>query len=79
MCKVNIYEFKTNLSKYIDMLEKGEEKEIIICRYDKQVAKLVLNHEEDHKVRVGCGKDIIGDKEFDLKKGFEGLENLFGY
>ena len=28
MCTVNIYELKTNLSKYLDMLEKGDEKEI---------------------------------------------------
>ena len=42
MCKVNIYEAKTNLSKYVEMLENGTEEEIIITRYDKKVAVLKL-------------------------------------
>ena len=42
MAKVNIYEAKTNLSKYIEMLESGKEEEIVITRYDKKVAKIIL-------------------------------------
>lgn len=77
MCKANIYDLKTNLSKYIDLLEKGEETEIIICRYDKKIAKISLYDEK--KPRCGCGKELLPDKEFDLKKGFEDLPGLFGY
>lgn len=77
MCTVNIYELKTNLSKYIEMLEKGEEDEIVICRYDKKVAKISLIKEQ--KPRCGCGKGIVPDFDFDLKKGFEDLPELFGY
>ncbi len=39
MTKVKIHEAKTNLSKLIAKVEAGEE--IIICRGDKEVAKLV--------------------------------------
>ena len=79
MCKVNIYELKTNLSKYIDMLETGKEKEIIICRYDKKVAKISIFNEENKKPRIGGGKGIMEDKDFELKKGFEDISQLFGY
>ena len=78
MSKVNIYELKTNLSKFIDLLEKGEEDEIIVCRYDKQIAKLTLI--KDHtKPIFGCGKSIPGINNFELKKGFEDIPELFGY
>ena len=80
MCKVNIYELKTNLSRYIDLLETGEEKEVVICRYDKQIAKItLLTKEELEKTRVGCGAGIVKDMDFDLKTGFEDFSNLFGY
>ena len=80
MCKVNIYELKTNLSKYIDLLETGEESEVVICRYDKQIAKItLLTKEELEKIRVGCGVGIVSDLDFDLKTGFDDIPNLFGY
>ena len=80
MCKVNIYELKTNLSKYLDMLQEGEEKEIVICRYDKQIAKItLLSDEELSKIRCGCGKGIVRDLDFELKTGFEDIPGLFGY
>ena len=78
MRKVNVYELKTNLSKYLQMLEKGEEDEIVICRYDKKVAIISLCKEEKKK-RVGCGVGILPKKEFELKKGFEDIPELFGY
>jgi prevent-host-death family protein len=39
MTKVKIHEAKTNLSKLIAKVEAGEE--VVICRGDKEVAKLV--------------------------------------
>ena len=30
MCNVNMYEAKTNLSKYVDMIESGVQKEIFL-------------------------------------------------
>ena len=79
MCTVNIYELKTNLSKYLDMLEKGDEKEIIVCRYDKRIAKISLYNEKEKKQRFGCAKDTLGGVDFELKKGFEDIPELFGY
>ena len=79
MCTVNIYELKTNLSKFIKKLEKGDEKEIIICRYGKKIAKITLLNEKEHKNRVGCLKEKYGSVDFELKKGFEDIPELFGY
>ena len=78
MCKVNIYELKTNFSKYIEMLESGEEDEIIICRYDKKIAKISL-YKEKRKKLFGRKKGFIEAKDFELKKGFEDIPSLFGY
>ena len=77
MCKVNIYELKTNLSKYIELLEKDEE-EIIVCRFDKPVAKLVPYKDKKKKI-FGCAKEKWGNVEFELKEGFEDIPGLFGY
>ena len=79
MCNVNMYDLKTNLSKYIDYLEKGSEKEIIICRYNKKIAKIVLYEEETKKDLIGCAIGILPQKDFDLETGFEDLGELFGY
>lgn len=79
MCKVNIYEAKTNLSKYIELLEKGQEEEIIVTRYDKKVARIVLYNEKKDVKRIGAGKDILGDKDFILKSDEDDFATLFGY
>ena len=49
--QVNVFEAKTTLSKLIVKLEKHEEKEIIIARNNKPIAKLVLlgNYENEDK------------------------------
>lgn len=63
--KVNIYEAKTNLSKYVDMLEKGEEDQIIITRFGKKIAKMVL-YKEDRKIqRIGAGDGMFDMSNFD--------------
>lgn len=61
------------------MLEKGEEKEIIVCRYDNKVAKIVLYDESEYVDIVGAGKNILHKRDFELKKGFEDIPGLFGY
>ena len=40
--QVNILEAKTNLSQLVKLIETGQEDSIIIARYGKPVAKLVL-------------------------------------
>ena len=79
MCKVNIYEAKTNLSKYIEMLETGKEEEIIITRYDKKIAKIVLFTEKAGVKRLGAAKGILDEKPFTLKDENDDLSSLFGY
>ena len=79
MCRVNIYEAKTNLSKYVEMLETGKEEEIIITRYDKVVARLTLFKNEKDNVRVGAGRGFFKDKPYILKMDDDDLPSLFGY
>lgn len=79
MCRVNIYEAKTNLSKYVEMLETGKEEEIIITRYDKVVARLTLFKNEKDNIRVGAGKGYLSEKPYILKMFDEDLPSLFGY
>ena len=78
MAKVNIYEAKTNLSKYIEMLEKGKEEEIIITRYDKKVARIILYKSSNKKKRLGAAKGIIEEKEFVTKDKAYGITDIFG-
>lgn len=52
MTKVKIHEAKTNLSKLIAKVEAGEE--VVICRGDKEVARLVPAN-DDRKVPPNRG------------------------
>ena len=79
MCKVNIYEAKTNLSKYVEMLESGKEEEIVITRYDKKVAKIVLYKTEKEKKRLGAASGVLPNKSFVLKDPNDNMDDLFGY
>jgi antitoxin (DNA-binding transcriptional repressor) of toxin-antitoxin stability system len=38
MIKVNIQDAKTNLSRYLDAVEKGEV--VVVCRHNKPIAEL---------------------------------------
>ena len=75
---INIYEAKTNLSKYIEMLEKKEEQEIIITRYDEKVAKITLFDEDKKLKRLGAGEGMFPDFKFDLHAFDEEIIKEFG-
>ena len=66
MCKVSVYDAKTNLSKYLELLEKGVEQEIVITRYDKKIAVILPYQETNTKKRLGAGKDVLPILPFDL-------------
>ena len=79
MCKVNIYEAKTHLSKYVEMLENGHEEEIILCRYGKKVAKIVLYEEDKETKRLGAAKGILEKLPFSLEDVDGEIAKSFGY
>ena len=79
MYTINIYKAKTNLSKLIKMLEEGKEQEIIITRYGKKVAKLVLFNEDKKAKRLGVAKDVLKEKQFSLEDIDGEIAKSFGY
>ena len=51
---VNMLDAKTNLSKLVDAVESGPEKEVIIARNGKPAAKLVaVGAHDDTRKRIG--------------------------
>ena len=80
MCRVNIYEAKANLSKYVQMLENGKEKEIVLTRYGKEIAVINPINSNKKKKRVGAALGILEKKEFNLKDpDFEEINKRMGY
>lgn len=64
MIQVNIHEAKTQLSKLIEKVKKGEE--VIISKYNKPVVKLVLIEELKSKRRLNTAKGrIVMSEDFD--------------
>jgi len=57
MTQVNIHEAKTQLSKLIEKVKKGEE--VIISKYNKPVVKLVLIEELKSKRRLNTAKGLV--------------------
>ena len=57
MSQVNMLEAKTNLSRLVDAVESGAEKEIIIARNGKPAARLVPMEEKPKtKLRLGLAR-----------------------
>ena len=81
MRSINMYEAKTNLSKYVELLESGNEKEIILCKRGKRIAKIVLIEEEGAKPRLDAAKGFLSALDFDLdnKELNEEIAKEFGY
>lgn len=77
MTSVNMLEAKTSLSKLVEAVESGAEKEIIIARNGKPAAKLVPIDAPKPRIRLGLanGRFVIGppDPELDAE-----VARLFG-
>lgn len=57
---VQIFEAKTHLSRLVEEVEKGSEKEIIIARHGRPVAKLVgLEESVPTENRIGVARGIF--------------------
>ena len=67
MCNVNMYEAKTNLSKYVELLRSGKEKEVYLCCRGVRVAKITLVDEPAKKSLLGIAKGVLPD----LPDGFD--------
>lgn len=77
MASVNMLEAKTSLSKLVEAVESGAEKEIIIARNGKPAARLVPIEAQKPRIRLGLanGRYVIGppDPELDAE-----VARLFG-
>jgi antitoxin (DNA-binding transcriptional repressor) of toxin-antitoxin stability system len=59
MCKVNVLEAKTNLSKLLMLLETKQEDEVIICKNNNPIAVIKLIPQVDVSKRIGIAKGKI--------------------
>lgn len=58
---VNMHDAKTGLSRLVEAIEKGEEKEIIIARNGKPAARLVPLSDTNVSRRIGLARQVLGD------------------
>ncbi len=79
MTKVNIYAAKTQLSRLLELAEKGEE--VVIMRNGSPIARLVPMRERPGprplgrlKGRIRIGKDFDAPLPRDVQLDFEGRE-----
>lgn len=78
MCKMNVLEAKTNFSKIIAMLERGEEKEVIVARAGLPIVRITLCEEPKSFERVfgiAKGKFTIPD---DIDECNDEIARMFG-
>ena len=57
MTQVNIHDAKTNLSKLIDKVLKGED--VVIAKSNKPIVKLVMVDELKNKRKLGSAKGLV--------------------
>ena len=70
MKKTNLHEAKTNLSKLVELVQKGQE--IIICKAGNPVAKLVAYNPKKETRKPGAWEGKVT-----IKKDFDVLPNDF--
>ncbi len=77
MSVVNMLEAKSNLSRLVEAVESGTEREIIIARNGKPAARLVpIEAAEDTSKRIGLLKGkITAPEDFDADN--EAIARLF--
>ena len=76
MCQVNILEAKTNFSKLLMMLELKQESEVIICKNNKPVAKLVPMEKVNVSKRLGIAKGKL-KYPININDGDEEIAKMF--
>lgn len=78
MPTVNIHKAKTELSRLIEAVEKGEADEIIIARNGKPVARLVPLKKMPAKRRIGFLKGQLKIPDDFDEIGREEIATMFG-
>ena len=76
MTTVNVLEAKTNLSRLIDAVESGREREIVIARNGKPAARLVPLDATPHGKRLGVAEGLFEVPE-DIDRDNAHIEQLF--
>lgn len=82
MTVMNMHEAKSSLSRLVEAVESGEEKEIIIARNGKPAAKLVPIGETSNRVRLGlhAGKyppmslEEFNSTDVEIERLFSGID-----
>lgn len=59
MNPINMLQAKTSLSRLVEAIEQGEEREIVIARNGRPVAKLVPVAAIAHDRRIGVAKGLF--------------------
>ncbi|MGB5147501.1 MAG: type II toxin-antitoxin system prevent-host-death family antitoxin [Porticoccaceae bacterium] len=59
MTAINMLEAKTNLSRLVDAIERGAEREIIIARNGKPAARLVPMADSPVEQRIGIARGLF--------------------
>lgn len=79
MSPVTMHDAKTNLSRYVSLIENGEEERIVIARGDKPAAMLVPFSDFDTTKRLGVAQgkfkvpDDIDKHNGEIAELFEGV------
>ena len=76
MTTVNVLEAKTNLSRLIDAVESGREREIVIARNGKPAARLVPLDATPRGKRLGVAEGLFEVPE-DIDLDNARIEQLF--
>ena len=76
MHAINMFEAKTSLSRLVDAIEQGREREIIIARNGRPAAKLVPVDDVPRTKRIGVAKGafLVPD---DIDVSNEEVKRLF--
>ncbi|MCK9488489.1 MAG: type II toxin-antitoxin system prevent-host-death family antitoxin [Xanthomonadales bacterium] len=77
MTAINMLEAKTHLSRLVDAIEQGTQKEIIIARNGRPVARLVPVRKGVPARRIGVAKGKFRAPE-DIDAGNDLVAEIFG-
>lgn len=73
MSSVNMFEAKSTLSKLVEAIESGREREIVIARNGRPVARLVPIQAEPPRQRIG-----IAHGRFEVPDSIDGANEDIG-